>query len=83
MNHKILHRTIRQFQQAFKVDFNQLTDQDIQTILHGPSETLLAVFQKRYGYTPAQAIHAWNEFVLRRVDGAPSRTAANPVTLMA
>lgn len=69
MNPTILHRTIRQFRHAFLTDFNRLTEQDLRTILNGPSETLLTVLNKHYGYTPAQAISAWNEFVLRRVNG--------------
>ena len=69
MNPTILHRTIRQFRQSFLTDFSQLTEQDLHTILNGHSETLLTVLHKHYGYTPAQAISAWNEFVLRRVNG--------------
>ena len=72
MNPTILHRTIRQFRQSFLADFSQLTEQDLHTILDGPSETLLTVLYNYYGYTPAQAIGAWNEFVLRRVNGQQS-----------
>lgn len=75
MNHNVLHRTIRQFRQLFLADFNQLTEQDLCTILNGPSETLLVVFRKRYGYTPTQAIQAWNDFVLRRVNGPRTRSS--------
>lgn len=69
MNRNILHHTIRQFRHSFQADFSRLTQQDLCTILSGPSETLLTVLHERYGYTPLQAIQAWNEFVLRRVNG--------------
>lgn len=85
MNHEIIHRAIRQFRRPFLADFDRLTEQDIQTILAGPSETLLAVLHRRYGYSRAEAIRVWNEFVLRRVDGQentsfyPSVSSVSPV----
>lgn len=69
MNRIVLHRTIRQFRHQFLTDFQLFTEQDIQRILTGPCETLLALFAERYDYSRDEAIFAWNEFVLRRVDG--------------
>ena len=79
MNTNILHRTINQFRQPFQATFSQLTEQDLSTILAGPSETLLGILHERYGYSHAQAIHAWNEFVLRHVDGQPPQQCHHAV----
>jgi hypothetical protein len=69
MNRQGLHRVLTQFSVEFRVHFGRLTEQDVHLILTGPRETLLTVLGHRYGYTPAQAKTAWNEFVLRAVDG--------------
>lgn len=75
MNPTILHRTLRQFRHQFLTSFDRLTEQDLQAILSGPSEALLTALRQHYGYTRAQAIQAWNEFVLRHVNGhAPDWT---------
>ncbi|MEZ4681848.1 MAG: hypothetical protein R2932_47325 [Caldilineaceae bacterium] len=69
MKSTILQRTIQEFQQPFLAEFNRLSEQDFYAILAGSSETFLQVLHKRYGYTRQQAIRAWNEFVLKYVDG--------------
>lgn len=69
MNAHHLHTVLVQFRVTFLTYFTALTDDDLATILQGPSETLLEVLQLRYGYTREQAKAEWNEFVLRHVDG--------------
>ena len=69
MNMYQIHHILRQFRASFRVFFSALTDQDFGHILAAPSEMLLIVLQERYGYTRLQAKAAWNEFVLRYVDG--------------
>src|SRR5262245_43199399 len=69
MNTNLLHNVLRQFQARFRACFSALTEQDLHTILTGPSELLLDVLAQRYGYTRTEAKAAWNEFVLRYVDG--------------
>ncbi|HRW09525.1 MAG TPA: hypothetical protein P5121_30700 [Caldilineaceae bacterium] len=71
MNRVILHRTIRQFRQQFLMNFQRVTENDLHAILAESSEMLLMVLATRYGYTRDDAIGAWNEFVLRHVDGQP------------
>lgn len=69
MNMYQIHQILRQFRRGFRAFFSALTDQDFGVILAAPSEMLLVVLQERYGYTRLQAKAAWNEFVLRYVDG--------------
>jgi hypothetical protein len=69
MNMYQIHSILRQFRTSFRAFFSVLTDQDFSVILTAPGETLLIVLQERYGYTRLQAKAAWNEFVLRYVDG--------------
>ncbi len=64
-----LHVLLKQFQVGFRLAFPKLTDQDYAAILAGEGETLLTLLQARYGYTPGQVKEAWNDFVLRIVDG--------------
>lgn len=75
MNRVILHRTLRQFRRQFLADFRQVTEQDLHTILTSSSEMLLTVFATRYNYSREEAIGAWNEFVLRHIDGQPRKPA--------
>jgi hypothetical protein len=76
MNRDLLHTILQQFQVNFLAYFSALTQCDLHTILAGESETLLTVLQARYGYTQAQAKAAWNDFVLRYVDGQPAEKTA-------
>ena len=69
MNIYQIHPILRQFRTSFRAFFSALTDQDLGVILAAPSEMLLIVLEERYGYTRLQAKAAWNEFVLRYVDG--------------
>lgn len=81
MNPMILHRTLRQFRQQFLADFDRLTEQDLHMILSGPSEALLTALHHHYGYTRTQAIQAWNEFVLRHVNGHSPDWTIPPLAL--
>lgn len=78
MQNNILHPILRRFRVRFLAFFSALNEQDVEMVLAGGSETLLSLLQSRYGYTAQQAITAWNEFVLRYVDGeqAPPRAPA-------
>jgi hypothetical protein len=69
MNAHHLHALLIQFRFTFLTYFTALTDDDLVIILQGPSESLLEVLQQRYDYTREQAKGAWNEFVLRHIDG--------------
>ena len=69
MNTQWLHTVLKQLRANFLAHFHALTEQDVGAILVGQSETLLIVLQQRYDYTRPQAKAAWNEFVLRYVDG--------------
>jgi hypothetical protein len=73
MNTQQLHAVLRQFRGSFLTFFSALTEQDYQRLLEEESERLLALLQQRYGYTRSQAKSAWNEFVLRQVDGSGAR----------
>jgi len=70
------HHILRQFRASFRAFFSALTDHDLGVILMAPSEVLLITLQERYGYTHLQAKAAWNEFVLRYVDGRVSKDRA-------
>jgi hypothetical protein len=76
MNTHLLHNVLRQFRASFLAFFSALTEQDYHTLLEEQSETLLELLQQRYGYTRPQAKAAWNEFVLRYVDGHDSKHRA-------
>lgn len=69
MNRDLLHTVLKQFQAHFVDFFPAVTASDLQAILAGECEMLLHVLQERYGYTRSQAKEAWNEFILRHVDG--------------
>jgi hypothetical protein len=71
MDKDLLTCVLTQFRGSFLSYFPELSDQDLRLILLGPSETLLTVLQAHYGYTLAEAKAAWNDFVLREVDGQP------------
>lgn len=71
MDKHLLTCVLTQFRTNFLAYFPELSDQDLRLILLGPSETLLTVLQAHYGYTFAEAKAAWNDFVLREVDGQP------------
>lgn len=73
MNTQQLHAVLRQFRGSFLTFFSALTEQDYQRLLTEESESLLTLLQQRYGYTRSQAKTAWNEFVLRQVDGRDAR----------
>jgi hypothetical protein len=64
-----LENVLQKYRSNFLDYFPEVSDQDLRRIQAGPSETLLDVLQARYGYTPAQARAAWNDFVLDEVDG--------------
>jgi hypothetical protein len=76
MDTNLLHTILQRFQVNFLAYFDNLTLCDLQTILAGESDTLLALLQERYGYNQNQAKAAWNEFVLRYVDGQPAEERA-------
>jgi hypothetical protein len=78
MNAQLLHATLRRFRRSFLAFFPALTVQDYHTLLAGEGETLLAVLHMRYGCTPGEARGAWNEFVLRHVDGCDDRCTHRP-----
>ena len=69
MNSEQFHQVLIRFEPSFRACFPALTDEDLRRLQAGPRETLLLVLHERYGYTNAQARAAWNEFVLRYVDG--------------
>ncbi len=69
MNPNRLRVIVTRFRARFLATFPALTDQDLHTILTGPSEALLERLQARYGYSRAEAKAAWNDFVLTHVDG--------------
>lgn len=78
MSDEKLQETLRRFRSTFRAWFVAVTDQDMCAILAAPRATLLSVLGERYGYSSAEAKAAWNEFVLRHVDGhdlKPSRSA--------
>lgn len=86
MNTCLLHSVLNQFPLSFLAFFGALTKRDLRAILDGEGETLITILQERYGYNRAQAKMAWNEFVLRYVDGHPTQKhfkfAALPPTLL-
>src|SRR5262245_4829067 len=69
MNNEQFHQVLIRFEPSFRACFPALTDEDFQQLLAGPRENLLLVLHRRYGYSNAQARSAWNEFILRYVDG--------------
>jgi hypothetical protein len=69
MDAQLLHATLKRFRGSFLAFFPALTTQDYQTLLAGEGETLLDLLGRRYGCTRGEARSAWNEFVLRHVDG--------------
>jgi hypothetical protein len=75
MNTQRLHAVLQQHRVSFLACFRALTSQDYALLLEAPSETLLTLLQQRYGYTRSQAKTAWNDFVLRYVDGRPLHDA--------
>ncbi|MBK8047551.1 MAG: hypothetical protein IPK16_10760 [Anaerolineales bacterium] len=66
---QLIHEVLNQRGATFRAYFSALNDQDFQAILNGPSKTLLDVLQLRYGFGPGDAKAAWNDFVMRHVDG--------------
>lgn len=66
-----LHAVLHRFRAGFLAAFAALSADDLNTILAGDGETLLALLQTHYGYTRAEAKTAWNDFVLTHVDGHP------------
>ncbi|HXF61740.1 MAG TPA: hypothetical protein VNK95_08985 [Caldilineaceae bacterium] len=80
MDKHLLTCVLTQFRANFLTYFPELSDQDLRLILLGPSETLLTVLQAHYGYTLAEAKAAWNDFVLREVDGQPLDLSASDAT---
>jgi hypothetical protein len=72
MNKTLLHDTLLQHRGAFLGYFAAITEQDVGLILAGESEVLLELLQARYGCTQPEAKVAWNDFVLRFVDGFAS-----------
>jgi hypothetical protein len=78
MDKQLLASVLKQHRGDFLDHFPGLSEQDLRLILAGPSETLLAVLQARYGYTPAEARMAWNDFVLREVDGQRQPAKSRP-----
>jgi hypothetical protein len=81
MNTVLLHTILSKFRRNFLAFFTILTEQDYQALQAGSSEGLLDLLQERYGYTRAQAKAAWNEFVLRYVDGHEVKRRACPARL--
>jgi hypothetical protein len=69
MDAHLLHATLRRFRRSFLAFFPALTMQDYHTLLAGEGQAMLDLLQLRYGCTPGEAKGAWNEFVLRHVDG--------------
>jgi hypothetical protein len=76
MNTHLLHNALRQFRMSFLAFFSALTEHDYQTLLEAEREMLLDLLQERYGYTRGEAKAAWNEFVLRYVDGHDAEAGA-------
>ncbi len=71
MTTQMIHEVLAQRGATFRAYFSALNDQDFQAILNGPSKTLLDVLQLRYGFEPGDAKAAWNDFVMRYIDGKP------------
>ena len=69
---QLIHEVLNQRGATFRAYFSALNDQDFQAILNGPSKTLLEVLQLRYGFGPGDAKAAWNDFVVRHIDGRTS-----------
>lgn len=69
MDAQLLHATLKRFRRSFLAFFPALTTQDYHALLAGEGETLLDLLGRRYGCTRGEARGAWNEFVLRHVDG--------------
>jgi hypothetical protein len=63
------HQVLNHFQANFRYFFSKLTDEDMRTLLTGSPAALLSVLEQQYGYAAPEAKAAWNEFVLRYVDG--------------
>ena len=68
---EMIHDVLIQRGASFRAYFTALDDQDFQAILEGPSKTLLDVLQHRYGFAPGDVRAAWNDFVMRYIDGRP------------
>ena len=66
------NQVLRRFESSFRGYFTQITDDDMAQLLDNPRESLLVVLQERYGYSSPEAKAAWNDFVLRVVDGHPA-----------
>ena len=84
MNKDILAGKWKQVKGKVRDWWGDVTDDDVAQI-NGKFETFVGVLQERYGYTRAQAKAAWNEFVLRYVDGHTVKRQvcpAHPGTLM-
>jgi hypothetical protein len=69
MNTQLLHIVLKQVRDRFLAYFSSLNDADLRAILNGQSEMLLDILQQRYGVGRDQAKAAWNDLVLRYVDG--------------
>jgi hypothetical protein len=66
---KTYHQVLIHCEASFRHFFSILTDEDMHTLLAGSPAALLMVLEQRYGYAAPQAKAAWNEFILRYVDG--------------
>jgi hypothetical protein len=69
MRSSLLHAVLLHQQATFRAYFSALGDQDLRAILEGDPGVLIEVLQCRYGYAASEAMAAWNDFVLRYVDG--------------
>lgn len=69
MKASLLHTVLLRRQGRFRAHFAALGEQDVRAILDGEADVLLEILQRRYGYGNREAREAWNDFVLRYVDG--------------
>lgn len=69
MNTALIHFILRRYRCTFQTHFAAFTDQDLDRALYADGTLLLELFAERYGYGQPEAKAAWNDFVLRYVDG--------------
>ncbi len=70
MNTALIHIILRRYRRSFLTFFAAFGEQDVERALHGDGAYLLQMFAERYGYGQSEAKAAWNEFVMRFVDGS-------------
>ena len=69
MNTYQFHSILRRYRKSFQEYFTALDAADIDLALQQGGTKVLDILAERYGYEEHEARAAWNDFVLRYVDG--------------